>query len=83
MYVAFLYALTENNQEFFHEYCETRFGNKVIESLNKIQELGDELIIVEDYSTNNNVPFNIEIQYIDGIIIKGLNIDREKNGDRS
>lgn len=41
------------------------------------------MIIIEDYSTNNDVPFNIEIQYVDGIIIKGLNIEREKNGDRS
>lgn len=83
IYRGVLLAISENDIEFLGEYCEKTFLSNLQKKLTEFQELKYQIEVYEDMKANNGFRLLPEMHLYDTIIIKGLFLERDKNGKES
>jgi hypothetical protein len=80
IYRGVLLACSENDQEFLKEYVEPIFCDRLIKKLEEFKTRKYTLEVVEDMKANNGVRLFPEMHMYDCVVIKGLFLDRNRNG---
>lgn len=70
----------DNDTEFLKSYCEENFYQKLKKRMDEINKEGLRLRVKEDVYINNGKPLEVEACLYDHMVIKGLSMDRKKNG---
>ncbi len=81
IYEGFLFSIVAGDEEFLKEYAESTFSEK---SLGMIQEYtqqkGYRFETYEDVHGINGEPVRRDTNFLDMVMIRGLNVDRSQNG---
>lgn len=83
IYRGVLLACCEGDQEFIKEYVESTFSKKLISSLEDFKTRKYTLELLEDMKANKGYRMFPEMHLYDCVVVKGLYIEREKNGKES
>jgi chromosomal replication initiation ATPase DnaA len=82
LFIGSLHAISNSDEEFLREYLEKNLVDKILKSNKQLEENNLFLKVVSDIENKDQgIPTFCEI--IDGLLIKGITSDREKNGDAS
>ena len=80
IYHGFQYAMVDCDEEFLEEYAEHNLCKRVQQSVNNQKEKGYTLKVVEDVIGNYGEQVPSTKKIIDAVMVRGLYVDREKNG---
>lgn len=80
IFIGTLHAMADHDKVFLQEYLEENMANRLITSLERIRGKGYQLQVIDDVSGSRGVPIPSKVEYLDGVMIRGLSIKRSENG---
>jgi len=80
IYLGTLKAMADNDEEFLREYLEKNFSDKLVARLKEMRGKGYSFKVVEEIVGNAGQPVPNKIDVVDSVFIRGLFMDRSKNG---
>jgi len=83
VYRGILLACSENDYEFLKEYIEPIFCDKLISKLEEFKLRKYTIEVVEDMKANKGFKMFPEMHLYDCVVLKGIYIDRSKNGQET
>jgi hypothetical protein len=83
IYRGVLLGCSENDTEFLQEYCEKTFYENLKNKLEEYKLRKYTIEVVEDMKANKGFRLFPEMHLYDCVVIKGLYLDRQKNGKES
>ena len=80
LFIGSLYAISNSDQEFLDEYLEKNLVDKILQSNRLLEANNLYLKVISDIDNKDqSIPTFCEI--IDGLLIKGITSNRQKNGN--